>query len=99
MVCATAQIILAHPSGVKKTNIINFQLQSQFQRFLKQTLCVFSQMKDIKHIRHDFYFHHLGHASGVGLMGAGGQKFNFLNMVMWHVKSEEQDIRKNLPQD
>ena len=27
------------------------QLQSQFQRFLYQTLCVFSQMKDTKHIR------------------------------------------------
>ena len=36
-------------------NIIKFQLQSQFQRFLNQTLCVFSQMKDIKHIRRDFH--------------------------------------------
>ena len=32
------------------------QLQSQFQRFLNQTLCVFSQMKDTKHIRRDFHF-------------------------------------------
>ena len=31
--------------------IIKFQLQSQFQRFFNQTLCVFSHMKDIKHIR------------------------------------------------
>ena len=37
--------------GVKRSNII----QSQFQRFLYQTLCVFSQMKDTKHIRRDFY--------------------------------------------
>ena len=29
--------------------------QSQFQRFLFQTLCVFSQMKDTKHIRRVFY--------------------------------------------
>ena len=36
-------------------NIIKFQLLSQFQRFLTQTLCVFSQMKDIKHIRRDFH--------------------------------------------
>ena len=36
--------------GAKKSNIIKFQLQSQFQRFLNQTLCVFSQMKGIKHI-------------------------------------------------
>ena len=28
--------------GVKRSNIIKFQLQSQFQRFLYQTLCVFS---------------------------------------------------------
>ena len=38
--------------GAKMSNII-FQLQSPFQRFLKQTLCVFSQIKVIKHIRRD----------------------------------------------
>ena len=31
------------------------QLQSQFQRFLYQTLCVLSQIKDTKHIRLDFH--------------------------------------------
>ena len=35
--------------------IIKFQLLSQFQRSLKQTLCVYSQMKDIKQIRRDFH--------------------------------------------
>ena len=43
------------PKGQTSINIIKFQLQSQFQRFLNQTLCVFSQMKDIKHFRRDFY--------------------------------------------
>ena len=43
------------PKGQISLNIIKFQLQSQFQRFLNQTLCVFSQMKDIKHIRRGFY--------------------------------------------
>ena len=43
------------PKGQISINIIKFQLQSQFQRFLNQTLCVFSQMKDIKHIRQDFH--------------------------------------------
>ena len=43
------------PKGQILLNIIKFQLQSQFQRFLNQTLCVFSQMKDIKHIRRDFH--------------------------------------------
>ena len=40
--------------GAKRSNIIKSQSQSQFQRFLNQTLCVFSQMKDIKYIRRDF---------------------------------------------
>ena len=43
------------PKGQISLNIIKFQLLSQFQRFLNQTLCVFSQMKYIKHIRRDFY--------------------------------------------
>ena len=33
--------------GAKRSNIIKSILQSQFQRFLNQTLCIFSQMKDI----------------------------------------------------
>ena len=37
--------------GAKRSNIIKSQSQSHFQRFLSQTLCVFSQLKDIKHIR------------------------------------------------
>ena len=43
------------PKGQISLNIIKFQLQSQFQRFFNQTLCVFSHMKNIKHIRQDFY--------------------------------------------
>ena len=43
------------PKGQISLNIIKFQLLKQFQRFLNQTLCVFSQMKDIKHIRRDFH--------------------------------------------
>ena len=35
--------------GAKRSNIIKSQSQSQFPRFLSQTLCVFSQMKDIKY--------------------------------------------------
>ena len=40
--------------GSKGQISFNFNY-SQFQRFLYQTLCVFSQMKDTKHIRQDFY--------------------------------------------
>ena len=43
------------PKGQISLKIIKFQLQSQFQRFLNQTLCFFSEMKDIKHIRRDFH--------------------------------------------
>ena len=43
------------PKGQILINIIKSQLQSQFQRFLSQTLCVYSQMKDIKHISRDFH--------------------------------------------
>ena len=43
------------PKGQISVNIIKFQLQSQFQRFFNQTLCFFSHMKNIKHIRRDFH--------------------------------------------
>ena len=46
---------LQGPKGQISLNTIKFQLQSQFQSFLNQTLYVFSQMKDIKHIRRDFH--------------------------------------------
>ena len=65
--------------GQISLKIIEFQLQSQFQRFFNQTLCVFSHMKDIKHIRRDF---HLvawvmpqGSDLGVQWGGLGGQIF------------------------
>ena len=41
--------------GAKRSNIIKSQSLSQFQRFLNKTLCVFSQMRDIKDIRRDFH--------------------------------------------
>ena len=40
---------------VKGQNIIKFRLPCQFQRILYQSLCVFSQMKDTKHFRRNFY--------------------------------------------
>ena len=40
--------------GAFRVKYLKFQLQSQFQRFFNQTLCIFSHMKDIKHIRRDF---------------------------------------------
>ena len=48
---STPQCFWFRPLGpwgrAKRSNIIKFQLQRKFQRFLNQTLCAFSQMKDI----------------------------------------------------
>ena len=70
----------------QRSNIFKSQLLSQFEIFLNQTLCVFSQMKDIKYIRLDFHWVPWVMPKGLGLGGAGGQKFNFQNMAMWHIK-------------
>ena len=89
MGCATAHFLgpapwgpEEEPKGQISLNINKFQLQSQFQRFFNQTLCVFSHMKDIKKYLTRFSFGHLGHAPGVGLRatvgGLGGQKNFFL---------------------
>ena len=61
------------PKGQISINIIKFQLQNQFQRFLHQTLCVFSQMKDIKHIRRDFHLAAWVMLQGWDLGGWGAQ--------------------------
>ena len=58
------------------SNILKFQLQSQFQRSLYQT-CVCSnilQIKDIKTNLTEFLFWCLGHVPEIKLGGAGGQK-------------------------
>ena len=66
--------------GQISLKIIKLQLQSQFQRFLNQTLRVFSEIKDIKHIRRDFHLAAWGMPQGwdLGVLwGVGGQKFFF----------------------
>ena len=49
-------------------------------------------MKDINQIRQDFHSVLWVMSQGFGLRGAGGQKFNLLNMVKWHdqIKGDEQ---------
>ena len=69
--------------GAKRSNVnkyFKFQVQSQFQRFFNQTLCVFSHMKDIKHIRRDFHLVAwvMPQGSDLGVLwGFGGQIFFF----------------------
>ena len=82
--------------GIKRSNIIKFQLhvQSQFQRFLK-TLCVFLRLKDIKHIRRDFYSVALvmpQHSPRIGLRGAWGSKMYFAEHVhvAYHIEGDDE---------
>ena len=42
--------------GANEVKYHNFWLSCPFQRFLYQNLCVFLQIKDRKHIEHNFYF-------------------------------------------
>ena len=77
---ATAQFLpcpLGPWGGAKRSVIIKSQLHFyQFPRFFSQTLCVFSQMKDIKHVRQDFHSVAWVMPSGGtwGYRGGGGQK-------------------------
>ena len=76
--------------GSKGQISFNFNSKVIFKDFLFQTLCVFSQMKDTKHIRWDFYFVPWAMPQGwdFGALGVPrGSKFFFSNMVMWHIKS------------
>ena len=69
--------------GAKRSNIIEYQSQSQFQRFFNQTLCVFSQLKDMKHIRRDFHSVAWVMPQGWDLgapWGVGGSK-NFFSQI------------------
>ena len=95
---ATAFFLAPPPGawgGVKRSNIIYFKLQSQFQRFLYQTLCVFSQIKDTKHIRRDFHSDERGQAPGVGLWSAGGAQ-KFILFKHGHVAYQiDEDDEKN----
>ena len=68
--------------GQISLNIIKFQLQSQFERFFDQTLCLLTHER-YKTYQTGFSFGGLGHALGVGLggtvggWGGGGSKKKF----------------------
>ena len=73
---------LALPPGAlgrgQKVKYHKFQLQCQFQRFLFQTLCLFSQMKDTKHSRRDFHY--------VAWVMPQGWDFGALGVPRWSKK-------------
>ena len=57
--------------GAKRSNTIIFQLQSLFQRFLNQTLCLLTNER-YKTYQTGFSFGRLGHSQGMGLGGTVG---------------------------
>ena len=68
--------------GVKRSNIILFKLQSQFLRFLYQTLFVLTNER-YKIYQTAFSFCHLGHSPGVGRWWCPGvKKYFFSNMAI-----------------
>ena len=73
-------IVLVHPlepwGGAKSSNIIDFviSITKSISRVFIPTLCVFSQMKDIKHIRWDFHSVAWVMPQSLRLGGAGGSK-------------------------
>ena len=59
---------------------LNFNFKINFTDFFNQILCVFSHMKDIKHIRRDFHFAAWVMPQGWDLevpRGVGGVNFCF----------------------
>ena len=72
---------LGHPPGARGgfKGQLSY-LKSQFQRFLYQTLCLFSKIKEM-----GFSLCRLGHTPGGGTWGCLGSIF-FPNMVVWHIK-------------
>ena len=85
MAHATAQFFWSLPPGaLGRGQKVKYHLISITKSILNQTLCVFSKMKDIKHIRRDF--------QGLGLGGAGGSKILFSEHghVAIQIKGDEQ---------
>ena len=58
-------------------------LKSQFQRFLYQTLCLFSKIKEM-----GFSLCRLGHTPGVGLMGCLGVIFSKHGCVAYQIEED-----------
>ena len=77
-------------NGACNSNFFKFQLQSQFLRFfLYQTLCLYSQMEDTKHIKRDFnsVAWVMPQGSDFGALGVPRESIVFSIIVMWHINS------------
>ena len=85
---------LGHGEGPKGQISFNFNYKVNFKVFLYQTLCVFSQMKDTKHIRRDF--HSVAWVMPQGWGGVPrGKKLFFFKHGHWQIKSTGMTSRTN----
>ena len=91
------KLFLAQPSGaLRRGHKVKYHFISITKSILKIfiPLCVFSQMKDTKHIRQDFQSIPGSCPRGgtSGRWDAQGVKKNS-NMIMWYIKSTEMTSR------
>ena len=89
---ATSNFFLAAgPGEGSKGQYHLISITKSISKLFNQTLCVFLQMKDTKHIRRDFHSVPLVIPQGwdLGALGVprGSKKIFFSNMVMWCIKS------------
>ena len=75
-----------HVEELKGQISLKFNYKVNTQIFSNQILSVFSQINDTKHIKPDFRSVTLVIPQGLDLGVLGVQSFNFLKMVMWHIK-------------
>ena len=79
------------PKALAKMSNVKFQVQSQFQRVINQTLYVLSQIKDIKHIKRDFHLVTWAMPQS-GTWCDGVQRFNFSKQghVSYQIKGDDE---------
>ena len=85
--------------GKKGQISLKFNYKVNCKDFLNQNLCVFSQMKDIKHIRRDFYPFAWVMPQRLNIGVLGGQKISFPNMVTWQIKLKGVISRPGYPEN
>ena len=85
------RFFLAHSPGAlgkgQKVKYHLIQITKSNSKFLYQTVCLFSQMKDTKHIRRDFNSVAWVMPQWSDFWALGVPRCSFSNMVMWHIKS------------
>ena len=96
MGCATANVFGPAPWGtgeeLKGQISFNFNYKVNFIFFLYQTVCVFSQMKDTKQIRPDFYSVAWAMPQGWDFGALGVKKIKH-DLVAYRIHGDEEQNR------